>query len=218
MLDTVLVRLARAVQLIAPQVGQPRRLDHPERHRPVDLGAQLGHPVEFAHDTSAGLSPAMPSGATSNTARPPAAMARPSPNSSCSAAYVPGTASPSMARWPSVRDVEKPERAGLDGLLDDARHGRDVVPGGLLVAGAAVAHRVPANSAVGDLRAEVDCEITLLDGVEVLGEAFPLPCDAFGQGAARNVLDALHQLDEPLFASRASPVRSPRRSCRRPPS
>ena len=57
---------------------------------------------------SAGLSPAVPCGATSNTARPPAAIARPRPNSSASAAYVPGTASPSMARCPSVRDVENP--------------------------------------------------------------------------------------------------------------
>ena len=30
------------------------------------------------------------------------------PNSSSSAAKVPGTGSPSMARWASVRDVEKP--------------------------------------------------------------------------------------------------------------
>ena len=30
------------------------------------------------------------------------------PNSSSSAANVPGTGSPSMARWASVRDVEKP--------------------------------------------------------------------------------------------------------------
>jgi len=34
-------------------------------------------------------------------------MARPMPNNSSSAANVPGTGSPSIARWPNVRDVEK---------------------------------------------------------------------------------------------------------------
>ncbi len=53
-------------------------------------------------------SPAVPIGDSSKTARPPAATARPSPNSSSSAAKVPGTGSPSMARWANVREVEKP--------------------------------------------------------------------------------------------------------------
>ena len=53
-------------------------------------------------------SPADPCGASSNTAWPPAAMARPRPNSSSSAANVPGTGSPSIARCPIVRDVENP--------------------------------------------------------------------------------------------------------------
>ena len=53
-------------------------------------------------------SPEAPAGASSNTARPPRCMARPSANSSSSAANVPGTGRPSMARCPSVREVEKP--------------------------------------------------------------------------------------------------------------
>ncbi len=52
-----------------------------------------------------------------------------------------------------------------------------------------------------DLGAEIDRERTLLDGVEVFGEALPLPGDALGQSAARNVLDAFHQFDQPLFAA-----------------
>ena len=95
------------------------------------------------------------------------------------------------------------ERARLDGLLHDAGHRGDVVVGGRLVAGAALAHRVAAHRAVRDLRAEIDGERPLLDGVEVLGEALPLPGDALGQRGAGDVLDAFHQLDQPLFAAGA---------------
>ena len=48
-LDAVLERLARTIQLVAPQVREPGRLDHGERHRPFDLASQPGHPVEFGH-------------------------------------------------------------------------------------------------------------------------------------------------------------------------
>jgi hypothetical protein len=48
-LDPVLERLARTLQLVTPQVRRSRRLDHGERHRPFDVGRQLGHPVELAH-------------------------------------------------------------------------------------------------------------------------------------------------------------------------
>ena len=53
-------------------------------------------------------SPAEPMGASSNTPAPASANAAPMPKSSSSAAKVPGTGSPSTARWPSVREVEKP--------------------------------------------------------------------------------------------------------------
>ena len=49
-----------------------------------------------------------PAGASSNTPAPACASARPSPKSSSSAANVPGTGSPSMARWAIVRDVDTP--------------------------------------------------------------------------------------------------------------
>src|SRR5205823_5643676 len=53
-------------------------------------------------------SPSTPAGASSNTPAPASARARPIANSSSSAANVPGTGSPSMARWAMVRDVETP--------------------------------------------------------------------------------------------------------------
>ena len=53
-------------------------------------------------------SPAEPAGASSNTPVPSSPSAAPMPNSSSSAANVPGTGSPSMAVWAMVRDVENP--------------------------------------------------------------------------------------------------------------
>ena len=100
-----------------------------------------------------------------------------------------------------VREVEKPKRAGLDGLLHQARHRGDVVRGGGLVAGAALAHRVGADRAVRHLAADVDGELLLADDVEVLGVAFPAPGDALGERGAGNVLDAFHQADQPVFAT-----------------
>src|SRR4029079_1701570 len=88
-----------------------------------------------------------------------------------------------------------------DGFLDDSGHRRDIVFGRLFVAGSAVTHRIATNRAVRDLGAEIGGERAFLDGVEVFGEALPLPRDALGKRRARNVLDAFHQFDEPLFTA-----------------
>ena len=53
-------------------------------------------------------SPAAPTGASSKMPVPSSPSAAPIPKSSSSAAKVPGTGSPSMARWAMVREVEKP--------------------------------------------------------------------------------------------------------------
>ena len=69
------------------------------------------------------------------------------------------------------------------------------------IAGAPLAHRVGADGAVGDLAAHVDRELLLADRVEVLGIGLPAPGDALGQRGAGDVLDALHQLDQPLLTA-----------------
>ena len=143
-------------------------------------------------------SPWMPAGASSKTPRPTSANARPSANSSSSAANVPGTGSPSTARCTIVRDVVTPDRAGVDRFGDDAGHLRDVVGRRGLVARAALAHDVGAHRAVRHLRADVERELRGVERVEELGEALPRPADAFRQRGAGDVLDALHQPDEPL--------------------
>ena len=104
-------------------------------------------------------SPDAPSGASSNTARPPRCIARPSANSSSSAANVPGTGRPSMARWPSVRDVEKPSAPAsiascTIGAIAAISSG---VAGSLRRA--PLPHRVRAHRAVRHLHADVDAEL-----------------------------------------------------------
>ena len=71
---------------------------------------------------------------------------------------------------------------------------------GRLVLRAALAHHVGAHRAVRHLRADVERARHALERVEVLGEALPLPADALGERGARDVLDALHQADQPVVA------------------
>ena len=74
------------------------------------------------------------------------------------------------------------------------------VGGRRLVPRAAVAHDVGADGAVRHVRRDVDRARQLLERVEVLGEALPLPRDAFGERGAGDVLDAFHEADQPLVA------------------
>ena len=57
-----------------------------------------------------------------------------------------------------------------------------------------------------------------LERVEVFGEGLPFPLDPLVQRGAGDVLDALHELDEPRLLARAYRARSRPRSCRPPPS
>ncbi len=55
---------------------------------------------------------------------------------------------------------------------------------------------------MGDLTAHVDRELLVADRVEVFGVGLPAPGDALGQRGAGNVLDTLHQLDQPSLGAR----------------
>ena len=79
------------------------------------------------------------------------------PNSSSSAAKVPGTGSPSMARWARVRDWSRSRgRRRRCPRATMRRHRLDVLGRGRLVAGAPLAHHVGPHGAVGHLGADVD--------------------------------------------------------------
>ena len=53
-----------------------------------------------------------------------------------------------------------------------------------------------------DLCRDIDSQLSLRENIQVLGEAFPSPRHAFGERRAGNILDALHQLDQPLMVAR----------------
>jgi hypothetical protein len=93
----------------------------------------------------------------------------------------------------------EPEGAGLDALGGEAAHPVDLVPGrhGGVVR-AAVAHHVAAQRAVRHLGGDVDGLGSAVQGVEVLGEGLPVPGDALVERGAGDVLDPLHQGDQPL--------------------
>ena len=120
------------------------------------------------------------------------------PNSSSSAANVPGTGSPSIAMCAIVRLVEKPSAPASM----PSRTMRAIASMSSAVAGSFLAPRSPityaAHRAVRHLRADVEHLRRAVDRVEVLGEVLPLPLDALGERGAGDVFDAFHQADEPV--------------------
>jgi hypothetical protein len=94
----------------------------------------------------------------------------------------------------------EPQRTGAQRAVDQRRHVLDVVVARRLVGGTAVAHDEAAQGSVGDLRSDVDHAWLGGQRVEVLGVAGPLPRDALDHRAAGDVLDPLHQLDQPLVS------------------
>ena len=69
----------------------------------------------------------------------------------------------------------------------------------IVVIGPPLAHDVGPERTVGHLGGHVDGARLALNGVEVFGEALPLPFDALGKGCAGDVLHAFHQADEPFL-------------------
>ena len=63
---------------------------------------------------------------------------------------------------------------------------------------AAITHHVRTHRAVRYLRADIEQSRRLIEEVEVLGEGLPSPPHALRERGAGDVLDALHQFDEPL--------------------
>ena len=67
---------------------------------------------------------------------------------------------------------------------------------------AALPHHVQAQRAVRHLHRDVDVERPAVERVHELGERLPVPRQALVQHRARDVLDAFHQLDEPVVIGR----------------
>ena len=90
----------------------------------------------------------------------------------------------------------EPECSRLDPLACELGHRGDVGGCCVFVVGAALAHHVQPERPVGNLCCDVDVVRSGFDGVEELAERVPFPAQSFVEGCARDVLDALHQLDE----------------------
>ena len=88
------------------------------------------------------------------------------------------------------------ERPGAHRLRHQVGHRRDLAVGRDLAVRPALAHHEHPQRAVRQLRAHVDVVRHPLDRVEVLREARPRPRQPLVQRRARDVLDALHQLDQ----------------------
>ena len=95
------------------------------------------------------------------------------------------------------------ERARPDPGAHDLGHPRDVFRGRGLVAGAALTHHVRAHCPVRHLGRDIERSRHPVERVEVVGESLPAPLDALRERGAGDVLDALHQLDQPALATRA---------------
>ena len=90
------------------------------------------------------------------------------------------------------------ERASLDGLGDERPMRAISSSRGGLFGRAALAHHVAAQRAVRNLGADVDGPRDAVEHVEVFGERLPAPGDPLAQRGAGDVLDAFHELDEPV--------------------
>ena len=100
-----------------------------------------------------------------------------------------------MVDGPRRREAE---RSRLDGLLGELCHLPDLGIGRRLEGGGPLPHRGEPQRRVRDLRGDVDVTRLALEHAEILAEGFPLPAQALVQRRSRDVLDALHQLDEQL--------------------
>ena len=199
--DPVVEGPPRDVELLAPQVGGGLGLHHRERQRAVDLRGEPDHPVQLLQRAVQALTRGARRCDLEH--RLTAGRHRPSEREQ----FILGGIRP-RHRFAVDGPVRlgargrKAQRPSLDRLLHDACHRGDVIGGGGLVAGTAIAHRIAPHRAVGDLGAEVDGQLLLLHRVEVLRKALPAPGDALGERGPGDVLDTLHQLDEPLLAAR----------------
>ena len=120
------------------------------------------------------------------------------PTSSSASAVSVGVNSPLLVRWLSVRDVVNPSAPASIASRAMPRHRVDVVGRRGFAARAALAHHVQPQRAVRHLHRDVDVERPAVERVHELGERLPVPRETFVQHRARDVLDALHQLDEPV--------------------
>ena len=90
----------------------------------------------------------------------------------------------------------KAERTGFDRITHEDAHFGNFSIGCRFALRAAITHHIDAQRAVRNLRGHVNVARAGFQYVEIIAEAFPIPCEALGQRRARNVFDAFHQADQ----------------------
>ena len=90
----------------------------------------------------------------------------------------------------------KTERTGVHALFDQRAHRRHVAGRRRLALDAALAHHEDAHRRMRHLRREIDVAAPGRQGVEIVGEALPVPRHAFAHHQLGNVLDAFHDLHQ----------------------
>ena len=135
---------------------------------------------------------------------PVAPIARAMPTSSSASAVSVGVNSPLLRAVVERARRREAERAGLDRLARERGHRARCRRG------VAVSRRAPRSpitcsrsAPCGTCTRDVDVEGPAVERVHELGERLPVPREALVQHRAGDVLDAFHQLDEPLVVGGA---------------
>ena len=88
------------------------------------------------------------------------------------------------------------ERAGAQAFGGELGHALAILLGGRLAVGAALAHHIDPQRGVRHLGGDVGVVAARGDRIEEVGEAVPVPRQAFVQHDLGDVLHALHQVDQ----------------------
>ena len=91
------------------------------------------------------------------------------------------------------------DRSCTQALLNDGRHSCNLCLGRLLIGRAAITHDIRAHCTMRNLCGHIDGTVELLQCVQVFGKRFPVPGHALCQRTARDILDTLHQPNEPVL-------------------
>ena len=90
--------------------------------------------------------------------------------------------------------------SGTNAFLDNARHFGDIIGGGNCARHLTVAQHIGANRAVRNVGGNVNGARQFFQCGQIFGEGFPVPLHPLSECRAGNILNALHQADQPFVA------------------
>ena len=93
----------------------------------------------------------------------------------------------------------KAERTCFDAVFNNIGHFFDIFGRCRFIIGTALAHHISAHGAMRNLCRDIQRARHFIQRVQIFGEGFPLPVNAFSQRRARNILNPFHQINEPIM-------------------